>query len=278
MSQRPVTDPALQSELDRITRKHTHLTTGLAFYELESTNDYALCLEKLGQPSGSVVITAKQSRGRGRFKRVWLMGEGDMAMSIILRPPYLPKNWALLPMISALCVVDALRPLNIQARLKWPNDIIVPKAGGEDEQRYFANFRKVGGILTENVFRENHLAASVIGIGLNIRPNPDLTAQVPHASSLAAMVPDIDRRLCLKNVLACFDQRVLAIGGADYEAVVLKEYADNCETLDKDVVVQMADQELRGRATTINANGSLVVNDGVRDHMIFAGDVNVGVR
>ena len=267
----PPFDAHLQNELDQITPHLNHLTKAHAFITLASTNDHALWLEKENHQSGIVIMARKQMRGRGRLKRCWLMQDGDIALSILMRPPFLPHNINVLPMIPAVAVVKTLAVLGIVVRLKWPNDIIMPFFHQEPVS-YFGHFRKVGGILVENVFRENQLAATIIGIGLNLTDNPALTKQVPHAASLFER--GVDRYTCLKHLLTALDHEFSALSQTGYDDDLLRDYSMYCETLGKMVEVEWCNQKLIGRVVAINLDGSLVLDDGLEHHNIFAGDVN----
>ena len=69
-----------------------HLTTefvGRQLYQystVTTTMDVAKKLAREGAVEGTVIIADKQTSGKGRLSRVWLSPEGNLAMSIILRP------------------------------------------------------------------------------------------------------------------------------------------------------------------------------------------------
>ncbi len=101
---------------------------------------------------GTVVVARRQSAGRGRQGRAWI-DCGGLHLSVIIppHPASLQKGFSVW---LGLMVVLALREeFNLDARLKWPNDILV----GE---------KKLGGILLERCGSgEINLVA---GMGLNI--------------------------------------------------------------------------------------------------------------
>lgn len=266
-------DKEFQAQVHGSIQGLRHLTNAYAYEELSSTNDQAHLLEQEQVPSGTLVLAARQTQGRGRLNRRWLMAEGDIALSIIIRPPFLPDTMSLLPMLPALAMVEGLSQLGITAWLKWPNDIVIE--GQKDEYHpYLAHFRKVGGILIENVFRANTMAASIVGIGLNIVVNPKLYEAVSYAASLGQAHPQLNRIACLNTFLPCFDK--LLTQAIHSERLVVETYAQHCVTLGRKVQIQIQDRIVRGTATTIRHDGSLVVNDGSHDHIVFAGDV-IGV-
>jgi BirA family transcriptional regulator, biotin operon repressor / biotin---[acetyl-CoA-carboxylase] ligase len=120
----------------------------------DSTNERARALARAGAPHGTLVTAAEQTAGRGRQGRRWSAPAGSsLLMSLLLRaaePEGLP---ALLPLAAAVAVCDVAGP---EARIKWPNDIVVPR--GE-------RLAKLAGILVEGRPQQGW---AVLGIGLNV--------------------------------------------------------------------------------------------------------------
>ena len=84
-----------------------------------------------------------------------------------------------------------LRSFGVPCRVKWPNDVYVGK-------------RKICGILIENQLASDGLAASVLGIGINI--NQREFSQLANATSLALCTDkEYDVELCLKQFLGFFE-------------------------------------------------------------------------
>lgn len=266
-------DIKLERELKNALAGLTVLNYGRALHEVLSTNDVMLHYEKSGETDGSVVIAGLQTVGRGRFKRTWFMKEGDIAMSILLRSPHVPRNWALISLLPAVAVAEGLLSLGIPVKLKWPNDIIVPKLQGAATLSYCGDFRKVGGILVDNVFQENTLAATVIGIGLNIVQHDEIRESVPHSATLAGYKPGITRAACLSAILPHFDRIIANVGQYNFAGRLLASYSVFCETLGKDVVVSQADGAVHGRAVRLDEDGALVVRHENGEMVVRAGDV-----
>lgn len=266
-------DFSLQHELDDIIKNLVNLTSSLAFYKLDSTNDHALMLEKHGQKSGLVVLAALQTLGRGRLKRQWHMAEGDIALSILLRTPYIPKNLTLLPMVVALALLDALASMGLKVSCKWPNDIIV-QANDEMPTSYFGHWRKLSGILVENVFPDAQNIASVIGLGLNLTPKAHLKDIVPHMANLCDYLPNVTRADCLKHFLTNLDREISSFNQPSHDQKILKRYKEHCATLGRQVIT-LLNEPIVGQACGIHDDGSLIIDDGYKQHRIFAGDVRL---
>ena len=127
--------------------------------ECHSTN--SLLTELNGQtelPEGTVVITNRQTAGRGQRGNSWDTEPGkNLTCSILLRPRFMQaKDQFQLNMAVSLAAATALNShIADIVKLKWPNDI-------------FVGNKKIGGILIESQLQGNSLFSSIVGIGLNV--------------------------------------------------------------------------------------------------------------
>lgn len=143
----------------------------LVFDELESTNTFAATLAS--PEDGLAIIARNQTSGRGRFGRVWQSRPGSsLLLSVVLHPPAELRRASVLTATAAVALGDAVLHLTgRQARVKWPNDLLV-------------RGKKVCGILIEQG------RAVVIGVGLNLNQTADefLGLELPEAISLRELV------------------------------------------------------------------------------------------
>jgi len=152
-----------------------------------STNAVLLERAEAGAPSGSVVVAATQTAGRGRRGRAWLSAPGDsLTFSLLWRfaPGTAPAG---LSLAAGLAVVRALAKLGAgEVALKWPNDLL--KDG-----------RKLGGILVELVSGAHGYSnvAAVIGIGLNLRLPAAMPEELRRQSAALDAAVDPDRLLAV---------------------------------------------------------------------------------
>jgi BirA family transcriptional regulator, biotin operon repressor / biotin---[acetyl-CoA-carboxylase] ligase len=115
----------------------------------DSTNDRARELAIAGAPHGTLVTASEQTAGRGRQGRRWSApADSALLMSLVIRSPA-----PLLPLIAALATCELAGE---QARIKWPNDIVVARPPG---------LAKLAGILAEGRPQEGW---AVLGIGVNV--------------------------------------------------------------------------------------------------------------
>ena len=146
----------------------------LVFDSLESTNSTAARLAASGEiEDGLVIVAEHQTAGRGQYGRVWQSRPGSsLLLSVVLHPPREVCRPVILTALAAVAMAEAVYALTgAQARLKWPNDLLV-------------HGKKICGLLIEQ-----HAASVVVGIGLNLTQTADefAAAGLPEAASLAML-------------------------------------------------------------------------------------------
>ncbi|WP_194765810.1 biotin--[acetyl-CoA-carboxylase] ligase [Tamlana sp. I1] len=140
---------------------------------IDSTNSYLRSLYASQTVKDfTAVIAEKQTNGRGQMGAKWASQEAkNLTFSVFKDAESLQieKPFAM-SMVTALALRKALQIFAIpQLSVKWPNDILS------------AN-KKICGVLIENVIKQSQIAASIIGIGLNV--NQINFENLPKASSL----------------------------------------------------------------------------------------------
>jgi BirA family transcriptional regulator, biotin operon repressor / biotin---[acetyl-CoA-carboxylase] ligase len=130
-----------------------------------STNDLMKEGAREGAPEWSTVIAERQTAGRGRPGRRWLSPAGNLFLSVLLRPGLAPGNAGVLPLAAGVAAAEAAGEWDVEARLKWPNDIVVGNL-------------KLGGVLIEASASTKGVDTVVVGVGMNIALDP---ASVPPA-------------------------------------------------------------------------------------------------
>lgn len=128
------------------------------------------------------MLAGRQTAGRGRHGRGWDSPAGNLHLSVVLRPRG-AGPWSLLPLAAGVAAGEALTAFGVDARLKWPNDLVVET-------------RKLGGILVESAWAGQALEFAVVGIGINLagraesRP-PGLRGTAVSVEELAGRAPDV---------------------------------------------------------------------------------------
>lgn len=224
------------------------------FERLDSTNRYLLDLAARGAPEGLVAVADEQTAGRGRLGRTWVAPPGaSLLVSVLLRPPVAADRRHLVVTAAALAAAEAVASVaGVDARLKWPNDLVVDD-------------RKLAGILAEAAG-----AAVVVGMGLNVHWDelPAELASIATACNLCGGVSGADRGELLGAWLAALDHRLGSL-----EAVTAAARARTA-TLGRRVRVELPNETFEALAVDLDPAGHLVVRpDGKPDRVIAAGDV-----
>jgi len=201
-----------------------------------STNDLAL---RGRFPSPVLIAAEEQTAGRGRRGRRWHSAPGaGITFSLGRRINRPARELAALSLVAGVATARALRALGMDARLKWPNDLIVDGA-------------KLGGILVETR-NGNH---AVIGIGLNCRRDPALENKVRR--KLAYLNNSVARNEVIQRV-----GRALLEALEQFEKHGLEALRAEWEAMDahagQKLRVRLADgRTLSGVAGGLGADGSL---------------------
>lgn len=256
----------------QITRLREGLTAGSAprwtrvdVVEQTGSTNADLLAAAADLPDRTVLLAEYQVRGRGRHNRSFVAPpRSQVAVSTLVDLGGVdPAGLGWLPLLTGVVVTDTVRSLGIDARLKWPNDVLV-------------DGRKIAGILVEVAPG----GRAVIGVGLNVHLSQD-ELPVPTATSLDLVGAGgdgtgVDRTEVAIDYLRRLADRIDAWrddarAGADLAA----DYRLRCSTIGLRVRVELpGDEELIGTARDVDRYGRLlVVDDRGVDTAVSAGDV-----
>lgn len=231
------------------------------FEKLPSTMDAAWQLGLEGAPEGTIILAESQSRGRGRFGREWLSPKHKgIYFSLILRPKITPGSSPILTLLTAVSIVEAIKnSCGIDARIKWPNDILV-------------HGKKLGGILTEINAEMDLVHFVVIGVGLNV--NNDKKALLPAATSLKEQKKEeLQRCIILQEILRRIEYNYLLLQQR-HASLILEKWRSLNVTIGRRVKVAFGNSHMEGEAVDIDSDGALLVrNDSGLSERVTAGDI-----
>ncbi|MFN2376647.1 MAG: biotin--[acetyl-CoA-carboxylase] ligase, partial [Candidatus Binatia bacterium] len=242
-----------------------------------STNSDAMALGREGEAEGIVVIAEEQTAGRGRLGRTWESSRGvNLYLSLVLRPEIAPWRAPQLSLVAGLAVAETAREEGVDARIKWPNDVVTFASPGEAGQ---GGLKKLAGILTEIEAEADRVAFVVVGIGVNL--NSDLSHFSPEVVGRATSVM-LERGLRIDR--AAFAGRLLARFEECYDAWTrggLAAVAPRWRALSvlegRPVKVDAAGESLEGICAGIDEDGALLLGplDGgdAEPRRVLAGDV-----
>lgn len=223
----------------------THM---LWFEELPSTQDF---LKDKSLPFGTVVVSNRQRRGRGRYGRWWHSQDGGLYFSFLLEGM---NNLQELPLVFGLSVCEFLESLGIVPSIKWVNDVYVKG-------------KKICGILVERS-REK----VIVGIGLNVNqgsfPENLQATSMFLASGSKYQCVDVLLMLTdyiLKNLDLFKSKGFLALRGKIKARLLF---------LDQEVIIYN-DPPVVGILTDLSERGELVITTAEGSKKIISGDLTL---
>ncbi|MHC5034000.1 MAG: biotin--[acetyl-CoA-carboxylase] ligase [Planctomycetota bacterium] len=232
---------------------------GEVLQRVDSTMEVARDRLRADAPDGYVVLAEHQSAGRGRAG-AWECPPGrGLLMSVVLRIGLPSDEQKLVAIMGAVAVAEAVGGFGIEARIKWPNDVVV--VGSEPTP---LQVRKLGGVLAETVPRGDAAPAHVLGIGLNVNQSAD---ELPADAALAPTSMRIERGRELERVAVCrallaeLDSwyRRLAMGQREH---VLARWRRRSCLLGREVSARVGGHTVRGKVAGIRSTGELILESG----------------
>jgi BirA family biotin operon repressor/biotin-[acetyl-CoA-carboxylase] ligase len=221
----------------------------------------------------TVLAAELQTAGRGRQGRSWSAQAGSsLAVSFACQVPRGLGQLGGLSLMCGLAVRDALSRIGTQAQLKWPNDLL-------------SEGRKVGGILIEVHPAGPNASTTVIGVGINVAPEPTRSAAVATAGGLAitdlisagASHP-VDRNRLIASLVETLSVRLEQFLGAGFGPYASDwnahhAYRDHpVELLERGSVVHA------GIARGVDGEGRLCLDTDSGTLTLVAGDISLRPR
>lgn len=231
----------------------------LHFPELSSTNAYLKEKGAVGEREGLVVLADTQTAGSGRLDRSWHSPPGGLYFSILLRPMTISATEApLIALTAGVAVAKVLQTaLGVQARLKWPNDVLV-----ED--------RKVCGILAESTLMGEGIEYVVLGVGVNANtPLDELPSDLQTSATTLQHILNrpVDLPRLFGYLLGQLEFWYIRLRDQGF-AAISREYRRLCTQLGQSVTVTVGSEHLTGVAKDIGPDGSLILHtDSGRKHI-----------
>ncbi|MEZ0358097.1 biotin--[acetyl-CoA-carboxylase] ligase [Mycobacterium sp. SA01] len=231
--------------------------------ETGSTNADLLARHASGEDiRGAVLLAEHQSAGRGRNGRSWSAPpRSQIALSIGVGADGVPaESWGWLPLLTGIALVDAVTAITgIEARVKWPNDVLVGTG-------------KLAGVLAEVAAPDPVI---VVGLGLNVTLTPD-EAPDPRATSLQMVgSTQLDRDALTATILRELTARIekwQTTPGPD--PALVEDYRRRSSTLGSQVrAIMPGDREITGTAVDVDELGRLRIDTGAEVITVSAGDI-----
>ncbi|MCS6814697.1 MAG: biotin--[acetyl-CoA-carboxylase] ligase [Cyanobacteria bacterium] len=228
--------------------------------ECASTNTWAIDHAAYLQ-HGDVVVTQRQTAGRGQQGRTWHSPPGVLTASVVLdhiRPHCLP-SFSLAAGLAVIYAVEDLAP-DVQGmlRLKWPNDLYVCD-------------RKLAGILCESGWRQPaESRRTIVGIGLNrwvdFTQTGLTTAQLGHPISLHSLTAQVPTELAMLEQIRRYLLQAVGLLATTQASEPLKPLLPALQERDylrhQNLSFTTAEGTIVGQGAGIDATGQLLIRLG----------------
>ena len=241
-------------------RRKSEFGSEIFYYdEVDSTNRIAESLAKQNHREGTLVLANLQSSGRGRNMNQWYSPKGVNLYSTLLLKP-VRENLHRIPFIGGLAVSRALSKYNLNADMKWPNDVLIEE-------------RKIAGILMQSAMEGEMLQYAIVGIGINVNV-VDFPAHLQStATSIALEKAVVRREQLLANLLFEFEElyeKMNSTSWSDFSAEIEKHssYSKNCH-----VEIKMSDGITEGITGGLDPFGGLILKTANGPIVVYSGEV-----
>lgn len=234
---------------------------------LDSTNEYA---KANSSPGNMLIICGHQTKGRGRFNRVWRAEKGsDLTFTLVkcFRVPM--DEIVLVNFYTTYILYKTLKESfgsNTDVSLKWPNDILI-------------NSRKISGMLIEVKDINKPEKKFIIGAGINVNQEsfPEDIAQ-KATSMFIEYGKKFDREDLLCSIINAFYENLDLINNKEQ---LLKLWKDNFSYINKEIKIRkfVDDEEIPAIVRDIGMDGGLIVEhgDGSRS-TYYSGEISLSYK
>jgi BirA family biotin operon repressor/biotin-[acetyl-CoA-carboxylase] ligase len=235
---------------------------------LDSTQNFAIELASKKIESGTLVISEKQTHGRGRQDRKWVSPSGGIWLSLILHPEFEISVSTLFPLITSLALAMAIEKiLKIKPKLKWPNDVTI-------------NDKKVAGILVDASVESGKIDYLVLGVGINFKINPtEIEKMIKHTANYYGVTTLLKKnenmnpiKLVQRFLLEL--EKLYQISLKKESAFFIREWTRRSSTIGKSISITLPNETLRGKALRIDDDGALVISNKGKTRRVIVGDVS----
>lgn len=237
------------------------------FDSVDSTQNQAMKIASDEANNGTVIITEKQTSGKGRLGRKWISPKGGIWLSIILHPKFDISVITLFPIASSLALSHAIeKTLNIKSELKWPNDITIKG-------------KKVAGMLVDASLESNKIENLILGVGINF--NVDVkqiekslkdTPNFYGVASLSEQNKTVKSILLVQSFLMELEQ-IYNLLNAGNTKKIIRDWTRRSSTIGQNIELSTEDGKIRGKAIKIDEDGALVILENKKNRRITSGDI-----
>lgn len=234
--------------------------------EVNSTNTYCKEFAESGFAKNTIVISDKQSNGKGTKGRSWSSPKGKgLWFSMLLKPSIALKDINFLTILTSTALYNTFLDFGIVTKIKWPNDI-------------YLDSKKLCGILTESKIFNNTIEYIVIGIGINVNLTLDDFNEELKSIATSLLISSgkfFDREDLLSKFLYNFYKNYNEFIYGSKE-LILETYKANSLILNKEVSLECGNIKRKIIPIDILDDGSLLVKNSNNEiEKVVSGEVSI---
>ena len=235
------------------------------FDTIDTTQNFAIKIAYKKNENGTVIISKKQTGGRGRMKRKWKSPVGGIWMSIIVHPKFDVTYATLVPVATSLAICIAIeKTLKINTKLKWPNDVTL-------------NGKKVAGVLINASMISNQIENMVLGIGINFKINPKevekSVKKTPNFYGVATLAKKDESMSPLIKQFLYELEKILQLINSGQIKKIKNGWTKRSSTIGKNISIVTNEGRMSGKAMKIDNDGGLIISKGKKTDRVLVGDV-----
>ena len=162
------------------------------YKKVKSTNEIALRLIKKNYSEPTLIISEKQTNGRGRVGKKWVSKKGNIFISLFFKFNQRKINFKQFAILNAFLIKKVIsKTTSTNVTIKWPNDLLFNK-------------KKFCGILQE-VIKFDNFDYLIVGIGLNTNIDPQ-NKGFKSTSLKNILKKKINNQKVLNNIVVAYEK------------------------------------------------------------------------
>lgn len=233
---------------------------------IDSTQTLALKRAQEGCEQGLVIISDKQTAGKGRRMREWYSNNDDgIWLSFVIRPNLVPAQAPQLTLLTAIVLVKVIEATTgLKPKIKWPNDVLIGK-------------KKVAGILTQAQAEHDHIHYAVIGIGLNVNQTDFKLSEMKsyQATSLKIETNQTFLKTELIQLFLSHFESLYQIYLTEGFAPIKQKWLESAYRLGEQLCFKVNGVEKTGIFVDLSDDGCLIVEDDQQKReKLYSADIN----
>ena len=236
------------------------------FKTIDSTQAFAIKIAANKIENGTVVMSKRQSEGRGRLKRKWESPNGGIWMSIIIHPKFDINHIMLMPIATSLALCLAIEKiLKIKPELKWPNDLTV-------------HGKKVAGILLDSSIQSNNIEYLVLGIGINFKIKQknleNKLKKQPNFYGVKTLTKKNERPITLVKEFLYELENILQMINSDQNKKIVSLWTKRSSTIGKKIAYMTNNGKKIGKVIKMDNDGALIISSNKKRERLIVGDIS----